>query len=580
MSVIRQNNVIGQMRPDASFFRSFDSSVAGDFDLLAGKMLAGKAPLVITGFRINSQGAVLANQLSLQVAGSSAIHFNASVTGSIFNVPDNRPEEVLSSTNPRVIGTFVPNQICYVGLDFIRQADPTTSDVVMFLPDASNAAETPEEVPLGLTVDYRIVISTVDFSATPGICPIARVKTDGSNAIVTLSDARNSFFRLGSGGTNPNAQNAYSWPAGRNEGDSGDPFTGADKSIGSLKTCIDALMTRLWEIGGGEYWYSPTADRNVRLVHTGSPFVSTGEHFEFPSSNLHWQGLRILFDNSSAYFNDIADVTSNVTGLTDLADGECLYVDLDRTANRTGGTALNAKKGVTNTLGVGSPPGSRTIVAWRSGSSIFTRDQGYAVNSSFKLATTVAAGTVRISASDATAYSGGGVIVATVDSTSNQAIAGGLSRGDSGDYAAGAGNIAIGGNDMDQNISLVTTNTLHAIRAVGSQIYGSGGRSTLEILNNSSFGLSDNRIAAFMARNPFLSVIQDAVVIESSGAVGFRNEDSTNFPVASPVPTTASPIRSKFKFKTNGLSSPNTRDQFCVVWYDGTVMILAESAPY
>jgi hypothetical protein len=584
MSVIRQANILGQQRIDVPHLRAIESSVCGDFDLLAGTIIGGRAPLVVKGFTVISAGAVTADQLQIVVADSAAVHFLATESGSIFNVPPDRAAEKLNSTNSRVFGTFVPGATNYVGVDFVRRTDDTTADLTMFM-DATSEAEVPATVPLGRVLDYRIVISTRDFNSLPGVCPIARVVTDVTNGVTSIEDARNLFCRLGSGGSNPDRKHFYPWPAGRKESTTGDVFAGGDKVLTSLKSWMDATMTRLWEVGGGEYWYSPTADRNVRMVHAGSPFISTGEYFEWSGTHLHWQGLRVLFDNSTGNYNEVKDQTSNLAGLTDLLDGDCIYVDLDRTQNRSGGSALVAQKAPLTTLGQGTPPGARIVLAWRFGSQIFTRDQGYSVNSSFKVATVAANGTVRLSAS-AVPTPSTPVVAMVKGANSYQLFAGGISRGSSSglnpvvDFIGGAGAIVIGGGTMDQIISLQTTRTQDYVEVTGRQVYGATGDATLLVSNQAATLAPDNRIAAFQSYNSFAVLFQDAVVVESSGALGFRNVDMTNFPTSTPVPTAASPIRAKLFFKTNGLTTPDTRDQLCVMWFDGTITPIAEGPSY
>jgi hypothetical protein len=52
-----------------------ESSVCGDFDLLAGSIMAGKRPLVVSGFRLITTGVVRADELLLDVADGSAVHY-------------------------------------------------------------------------------------------------------------------------------------------------------------------------------------------------------------------------------------------------------------------------------------------------------------------------------------------------------------------------------------------------------------------------------------------------------------------------------------------------------------------------
>lgn len=580
MAVTRQSNILGSQRIDVPHIKALESSIANDFDILAGRMLAGRAPLVVNGLTVLSAGAVGADQLQLNVADAIVVHFFASEAGSIFNVPADRAAERLNSTNPRMFGSFSPNSTNYVGIDFTRIVDESTTDLTMFI-DASQEDEVPKTVPLARTIDYRIIVSTRDFGSIPGVCPIARVVTNASNEIVSVSDARNLFFRLGSGGTNPDRANFFPWPSGRKEFTSGDVFAGGDKSITNLKTWMDAAMTRMWELGGGEYWYSPTSDKNVRLLHTGSPFVSDGEYFEWDGTHVHWQGLRISFDNSTASFNEIKDQTANSAGLTDLLDGECLYVDLDRSTIRQGLTALVAQKAPLVTLGAGTPPGSRLVFAWRFGSQIFTRDQGFAVGSSFKVATIAANGTVRLSAGPLPTPST--PIVATVKGSGfYQAYAGGITRGNTSgtgplDFIGGDGEIRIGGGSRDQSINLFTTRTQDTVSVFGIQVFLSGGSSTLLVTNNASVLAPRNRIATFQAYGPISATEEDAFIFEVTGALGMRNVPMTP---ATPDPSTESPIRAKMFFQTNGHASPLTRDQLCVMWHDGSITPIAQGPIY
>jgi hypothetical protein len=578
MAVIRQENWLGNQRVDANHLRSIESGVAGDMDILAGSILAGRQALVVRGFTVVSTNITQAEDLQIKVAHSAIIHFFASVSGSIFEVRSDRANEVLTNTNPRVSGGFTPSRINYIGVDLRRTADNSTADQVVFL-DANTSTEDPKIVPLAKTEDYQIVISTTDFSLTPGICPIAKVTTGPSNDIVLIEDARNLMFRLGSGGTDPDSQHSYNWPAGR--GFNSDPFVGGDKAIASQKDWQDAIMTRIWETGGGEMWFSPTADRNVKLIRKGSQF-SNGEWFEFDGTHLHWKGLVFIFENSTATFNEVANQTTDLSGLTNLADGECIYVDLDRSQNRTigGSNALVAVKASLAVLGQGTPPGSRWVLAWRYGADVFTRDQSYPVNSSFNVATVTSTGTVRLSATDPVSTTN--PRVATVDVINEVALAGGLSRGDTGgpgaDFFGGAGDVTIGGFNHDHNIILTTTRSQDSVQIRGIQDFATSNNASLEVLNQNNLLTAPNDlIAKFKAFNFGTGFDETAINIESIGAVGFRNTAVT--PII-PAPTGPDPIRSKMFFQTNGQVSPNTRDQLCVMWFDGAISVIAESNLY
>jgi hypothetical protein len=452
MSILRQFNWLGQARIDVPHLRAVESSIAADFDVLAGKMLGGALPLILKGFNISVTTGTIggaASTLQVVVANGMVIHYGASESGSIFLVPSTRSPETLNSVtnSTNVTGTFTVSATNYVGFDLIRTSDSATADVVQFL-DANTLLETPRSVPLGRTLNYKFIISTTPFSANTNVCPIAKVVTDASGNVVSITDARIMMFRLGSGGDNPNVQYAYPWAAGRREittiNSSSDMFTGGDKQLASHADWADAIMTRLWELGGGEYWYTPTADRDVKMVRTGSA-MANGDWFTWDGTNLTWQGIKFLFANSTATFNDVADGTGTNY---QLADGDCVYVDLDRTTNRTGGTALTGVKVAMTNMGAPTVPGSRFIMAWRNGSVIYARDQAYSVGGQFTAGTPSALGIVKISATSSTPSA---PFAATSDSSGN-VIGIGLTRNNGSGFSAGNIGIGTGSNDNTVNI--------------------------------------------------------------------------------------------------------------------------------
>jgi len=406
MAVLRQANLLGSQRVDVPHLRALESATAADFDVVAGRVQAGGKALVIRGFELgNFSAGTATSNVQLNTADGVLYNQNATESGTFLWVPLDRPVEVLDSAlNPRVDGSFVASAVNYIGIDLTRQTDVTTTDHVKFL-DANTLLEQGYEVPLARTLDYRIVITSTPFSALPHLTPIAKVTSNANNQVVSVEDARNIMWRLGSGGDFPQTSNSFAWPQDRVE--TAGAFSGGDKGILSQKDWQDAVMSRVWEIGGGENWYSPTADRNVKLAgNPSSLFTSTADNFEwlaglYTVNHLHWKGLKFLFDNANTagvYYNTITDqlvddpAGSAATSKTSLAVGDCLYVDLDRSSNAT----LVAQKAAMQTLGEPVNPGSRVIIAWRNADGVFRRDGTFAVNTSFAPATTVAIGAVRL----------------------------------------------------------------------------------------------------------------------------------------------------------------------------------------
>ncbi len=585
MSVQRQANLQGQQRVDVPHLRAFESAVAADFDVLGGHIMAGGLASVVTGFDLVTTDAVGndASALVLTVGGGTLLHFEATEAGSVFRFPDDQEAETLGATNAKVIGSFTPSATNFIGLDIIRVVDDSTADTVMFL-NTTTDTESPRTIPLGRTIDYRIVVSTTEFSATPGLAPLAKVVTDASNKVTSLTDARHLFFRLGSGGTNPLSDNAYSWPGGRTE--SGSLATiGGDRSISCMKDWMNAAMTRLWEVGGGEYWFSNTADRNVRMCTSGTTFTSTGNYFEVVSDNLHWRGLKFLFDNSTATTNEVEDQLTSVVGLTDLADGECIYVDLDRAEDHTvvGTNPLVAQKGVLRTLGGSSTPGQRFVIAWAvdngSGVDIHIRDQSFIVGTTFNEATTTTTGVSKISMTTASAPIAVGM--ADDGTTSYTATCGGVSHNlDLGGAAwlLAASDIVIGRGVVagDNNVVLSTDDDDVNTSIVGAPVWTTEAKAALDIAQQAAVGDGLNRIVNMYGTATVGGTPRMVLAVESDGAVLLGNVTATP---GTPAPAGIDVPRMKYFARKSG-STPNARDQFCVMWHDGTVTVLAESPLY
>jgi len=473
MSVLRQLNILGSMRLDVPHLRSVESSIAADFDVVAGRVQAGERALVVRGFTLtNFTAGTMATSLQLVTADGILYNMNASEAGTFLWVPADRDVEILNSaTNARVDGSFAAGQVNYIGLDLRRTADATTSDLVQFL-DPNTLLENPKTVPLGRTLDYRIVISTTPFSASPNLVPIAKVVTDANSnvsaATYSVQDARNIMWRLGSGGDFPNRYSSFNWAQNRTESVSGPTvFTGGDKAIESQKDWMDAIMTRLWELGGGENWYSGTADRNVKMVrHPGLTFASTGDNFEWVASNLHWQGLRVVFDNANTggvYYNSVVDQLGDLAGKTDLADGECIYVDIGRTGN----VGVTAQKSTLQALSVPSTPGSRYVLAWRVNGNIYTRDAAWPVNVLLmQPATEYVAGAVRLNGAPNPTHAGAGVpTVVTLDANNSIVIGAGA-------YFVGGSATAITGTGGASNGTGLAG---FGGGTIGIGVYGEGG---------------------------------------------------------------------------------------------------------
>jgi len=314
MAVQRRVNWLSQQRVDVPDMRSLESAASNDFDQLIQSWVTGTSQsYIVRGFNILMSGAIsnAASSLQMQVDPGALLHITASQSGTFLMVPAGTPAQQLNSAiNTNVVGTFTPNSVNYVSIDYIRFIDDTTSAQVYIWNPTTNS-ETTKNAPRAQILQYVINISTV--TPTANLLPIAVVTTDAGNNVTRVTDARWMFCRLGSGGLTPDPLYVYPWTQGRSENpstssSSTDPFTGGDKNIGSLKEWMNALMSVIREIKGTTYWYSPGSPiENLRqdlanTVITGSGSISHG-----------------IIPNSQPILITTGDISSGSNQLTSLA---------------------------------------------------------------------------------------------------------------------------------------------------------------------------------------------------------------------------------------------------------------------
>lgn len=554
MAVLRQDNLLGQERLDLPQLRAIESGTAADFDLLAGTILAGNQPYVVSGFNLSVNPNPIglpANNLLLNVANGVLMSPLATESGTIFTVPSGTSPQVLNGVvNSNVTGSFSASSTNIVGIDLIRIADPTTSSVASFIPAnatlTSNNQEIQEIVPSARTLQFSITISNSTFGNSLNLVPIAIVVTDANNNVVSIEDARPMYFRLGSGSDSPNIYNDYGWPGGRFEypitlsTTTGlDPFSGGDKSINSFKSWANAVTSRIQEIGGGQFWYSPISNLNMKLIYgspsgqatnwvlgnpsttiasasngatlpTGTIYVASitgfpssgtivisdslgaqsvtytststsgGAHFAgcsggtgtlttgnvvqiaSTSNVLTWSGLIVAFDNNEASFSNNISTVAIVDGSATVGVGQCLYVDIDRSATTT--TTPSLQIGQLNNLGQPAIPFTRFVVAWVvnvAGAAVaYARDSAFIINTPGPIATNLSYGVVEL-ATVTTPQAPAGVIAIVPNSDSSaKVIAAGISRGNGSGSppSMSSGTLSIGTQLEDSTVAIGNTN--------------------------------------------------------------------------------------------------------------------------
>ncbi len=268
MSNLARTNLTSQQRLDLATLLASESFNAYDFRAIISLFSGMENSYILRGY---------------EITGISGLNVTISVAdGLIFNPQDNSGSFYKGLTSdPDLSLTLSANQTTL----YIEQVFSTSTEApvnqaywnplaITASTTAGNefAASSDSQVVLGLTIPTP---NTTGF--TPGAIPLYKIQT-GTNNILSIVDCRPLLFRLGSGGSIPNAANRFNWSPNRTEPvgsgtaagqSSGSPFqsqdaTGIlnDKGIKTFKEWMDAVMTRIAEISGSSTWYSNGSSSN------------------------------------------------------------------------------------------------------------------------------------------------------------------------------------------------------------------------------------------------------------------------------------------------------------------------------
>ena len=195
MAVQRRVNWISQQEVQVPDMRMIESAASNDWDQFFQATITGTSQgYIIRGFNILMANAIggAASNLQMQVDPGAVMHILASQSGTVLMVPPGTSAQQLNSvTNSNVTGSFSPNSINYVTLDYIRFLDDTT-DAQVYIWDPTAQTTTTINAPRANILTYVINISTVTPSSNQ--LPIAAVLTDSGNNVISVSDERWLFF--------------------------------------------------------------------------------------------------------------------------------------------------------------------------------------------------------------------------------------------------------------------------------------------------------------------------------------------------------------------------------------------------
>lgn len=335
MAILSTGNLLSEQRYDISDARRVESAVRNDFDTTVTSIFTGTSQgYIIRGFSIITSGAIgsAANGLQMIVDPGAVLHIDASVSGTIFQTPIGTVNQVLNAaTNTNVSGSFAANSTNYVGIDYVRFADPTT-DVTKYIWNASANDEIQTIAPAAQTLTFEIVITTSVWALN--VLPVAIVTTDSNGNVLSITDARWLLFSLGTGGLNPNPNYVYPWSQGTNQSpvtttsDSINPFIGGDKQLSDQKDWMNAIMSEILAIKGTPYWFTgPNSSPAVIVPSLQSLFQDLGNTVITGSGEIS-SGILPNSDNILAETGSVTAGSNQLTSLssvTGLSAGDYIF---------------------------------------------------------------------------------------------------------------------------------------------------------------------------------------------------------------------------------------------------------------
>lgn len=261
-------------RVDLPDLLSIDSYATGDWKYFMQSLVGATKPYVLSGFDvINPGNAIGLPTCSFRVA-DSVVYYPGSAAGPFYyGLPEG------NSASAPLVPQLRTNATNYVYLT-LTTFDTASDTRALWDPDRNGGAggEFTQDLNTESVIQAQLNISTGSFPVNT--VPLAII-TVGPTAIISIVDARDMMFRLGTGGIAPDNLASFAFPSlpsstyARQETSGSitsltdpNPFQGGDKNIKTLKQWMDAVMTKLKEIGGTAYWYEDTTTFSlIKLFH-------------------------------------------------------------------------------------------------------------------------------------------------------------------------------------------------------------------------------------------------------------------------------------------------------------------------
>ena len=342
MSVLGRLLVSSGERIDLPDFLAGDSFNAGDWKFFIKSLCGDDKPYILKGFEVvDPPQSIGGANISIKVA-NSVVYYAGSNAGSFFyGLPEG------NTLAQPLIPSLKKNAINYVYLTFTTTN--SGRDVRAFWDvdlNGGEGAEFTQDVDTESVLTIDVNVSTASFPTNT--IPICKVTVD-ANYITEIEDCRDLLFRLGTGGLLADPNNRYNFrslPTATYKRDEPsaimtnalDPngFQGGDKNLYTLKEWMDVVMTKLAELGGTQYWYEAVgggANANlIDLLQNANMVMSVKDDIYFtPSTST----LTFLNNIEIMHPEKAWNYTIPAQSIAAIADGEILYVTLDRTGTAT-----------------------------------------------------------------------------------------------------------------------------------------------------------------------------------------------------------------------------------------------------
>lgn len=325
-------------RVDLPDLLSIDSYAAGDWKYFLQSMVGTTKPYVLYGFDVISPGTAIGLPTCSFRVADSVVYYPGSAAGPFYyGLPEGNP------ASAPLIPQLRTNSTNYVYLT-LGTFDTASDTRALWDPDRNGGAggEFTQDINTENVLQAQLNVSTGSFPVNT--VPLAIITVDAS-AITSITDARDMFFRLGTGGIVPNPLSTYTFPElpasqyAREEPEGTmsvfsdpNPFQGGDKNIKTMKNWMDVVMTKLKEIGGTTYWYEDTATYTLfKVFHDAlaTTWKSKGAYTHSSSTPGQLSWSEDIYVKSTSSPRDLVVRASGGSPLQ-VGNEQVAYIDLIR----------------------------------------------------------------------------------------------------------------------------------------------------------------------------------------------------------------------------------------------------------